>query len=137
MKFSFALQNTIKGDCVMSWMTQKATSKEHFSLRESTPYQEDPEVISLHWSCFTLIFGHFQTVKHISNLCSFLFFDVIDGKKSSNIDLMQTFFGRDNPFLALFKKPYFQQRPILSRFCVPVSHNNIAQKIQKVSFSKK
>ena len=31
-------------------------------------------------------------------------FDVIDGKKSSNGDLMQTFFRRDYPFLTLFEK---------------------------------
>ena len=30
--------------------------------------------------------------------------DIIDSEKGSNGDLMQTFFGRDYPFLALFEK---------------------------------
>ena len=38
-----------------------------------------------------------------------------------------SFFGRDYPFLALFKENYFKQRSILSRSCIPVSHNKIAQ----------
>ena len=48
---------------------------------------------------------------------------------------MQTFIGRDYPFLTLFpQKPYFQNISIFSRSCVPVSHNKTAQEIQKVSF---